>query len=109
MEPYIIYNLIRGKKYIPSGNNILTQDIGFIKLENNQNKYIHDYFRALGGQWQYFPKEDHIELLRNFINKYYDKECLIRFEEAIEFNRNFIKNNPKEEFDYSLIKKYNKK
>ena len=106
--PYIIFNLIRGKKYLPSGNKILTQDIGFVKLENNQDKYIHDYFRALGGQWQYFPKEEHIELFRNFTKKYYDKECLLIFDEAVEFNRCFIKNNPKEEFDYSLRKKYKK-
>ena len=34
--PYLIFNLIRGQKILPSGKNILTQGIGFIKLENNQ-------------------------------------------------------------------------
>ena len=57
--PYIIYNAIRGKKYLPSGKNILTHDIGAVKLERNQKKYYQDYFRLLGGQWQYFPKELH--------------------------------------------------
>ena len=92
--PYIIFNLIRGIKYYPSGNRILTHDIGAIKLERNQYKYIHDYFRALGGQWQYFPKEMHINVIRNLFNKYYDNDCLIIFKEAIKFNRNFVKNNP---------------
>ena len=92
--PYLIYNILRGKKYLPSGNNILTHDIGAIKLENNQNKYIHDYFRALGGQWQYFPKENHIKLIKEFFNKYYDNDCLIMFEETVSFNRKFVKNNP---------------
>ena len=66
--PYLIFNIIRGKKFLPSGNRILTHDIGAIKLEKNQKNFIHDYFRALGGEWQYFPKNEHIEIVRNFIN-----------------------------------------
>ena len=93
--PYIIFNAIRGEKFLPSGKSILRQDIGAIKLEKNQKKYYHDYFRLLGGQWQYFPKEIHIKLLTNFIKKYYDEECFIMFEEAVTFNRNFVKMNPK--------------
>ena len=75
--PYLIFNAIKGKKYLPSGRNILTQDIGFIRLDKNQYNYIHDYFRLLGGQWQYFPKEEHILIMKKFIQKYYDNECLI--------------------------------
>ena len=102
--PYIIFNVIRGTKYLPSGNKILGQDIGFIKLDKNQKKYYHDYFRVLGGQWQYFPKEEHIQILRDFIKKYYDEYCLIVFDEAVKFNRRLVKNNPKEDF-YVLIRK----
>ena len=104
--PYIIFNLIRGKKYLPSGINILKQNIGAIKLDVNQKNYIHDYFRALGGQWQYFPKEEHIILIRNFIKKYFDIKCLIIFEEAVKFNRKFGLNNPKEEFYKDFYKKF---
>lgn len=93
--PYIIFNGIRGEKYLPSGNNILTHDIGAIKLETNQKVYYHDYFRLLGGQWQYYPKEIHINQLRKFFKKYYDNECSIMFEETISFNKIFVKNNPK--------------
>ena len=100
--PYIIFNAIRGEKYLPSGKYILKQDIGAIKLEKNQKKYYHDYFRLLGGEWQYFPKEIHIKQLRNYFKKYYDEDCLIMFEEAVTFNRNFVKNNPK-----FVIYKYN--
>lgn len=92
--PYLIFNIIRGKKFLPSGNKILTHDIGMIKLEKYQFKYIHDYFRALGGQWQYFPKEEHIILFRNLIKKFYDNDCLIMFEEAVKFNREFVRKNP---------------
>ena len=65
--PYKIFNIIRGKKFYPSGNYILTKDIGGIKLEKNQFKFIHDYFRTLGGQWDYFPDETHINLMRKYI------------------------------------------
>ena len=92
--PYIIFNIIRGKKYLPSGNNILTHDIGAVKLERNQYKYVNDYFRALGGQWQYFPDENHIKIIEKFFQKYYNNECLIMFNETVEFNREFVKNNP---------------
>ena len=96
--PYLIFNIIKGKKYLPSGKGILTKGIGFIKLEKNQLNYIYDYFRALGGQWQYIPEEEHIELMRKFINKYYDKNCLTICEEAVKFNRLLVKNNPKRRF-----------
>ena len=96
--PYIIYNGIRGKKYLPSGEYILKQNIGAIKLEKNQKKYYQDYFRLLGGQWQYLPKELHINQIRNFFAKYYDNECLMIFVEAMTFNKKFVKNNPKNIF-----------
>ena len=69
--PYIIFNAIRGEKYLPSGNKILTHDIGAIKLDKKQNLYFHDYFRLLGGQWQYFPKEKH--------NSEYNKKIIFLF------------------------------
>ena len=92
--PYIIFNLVRGKKFYPSGDNVIKQDIGAIILEKNQNQYIYDYFRALGGQWEYFLNEEHINIMRDFIKKYYDNLCLSMFDEAIKYNRNFVKNNP---------------
>ena len=100
--PYLIFNILKGKKYLPSGKGILTKGIGFIKLEKNQLNYIYDYFRALGGQWQYFPQEEHTELMKKFIKRFYDDNCLTIFEEAVKFNRVLVKNNPKKRFDYKL-------
>ena len=91
--PYIIFNAIRGEKYLPSGPGILTKDIGAIRLDSNQKKYYHDYFRLLGGQWQYFPKEAHIEQVKRHFKKYYDNDCLTMFEEAVSFNRKFVQKN----------------
>ena len=96
--PYIIYNALRGKKYLPQGKYILKQSIGAVQLEKNQKYYYKDYFRLLGGQWQYFPKEVYIKQLYTFFQKYYDEECLIIFEEAVNFNREFVKKNPKPVF-----------
>jgi len=92
--PYIIFNMIRGKKYFPSGNKQLRHGIGIRLLDSNQKKYFHDYFRALGGQWQYFPKEKHISLIYKYFKKYYDEDCLFMFNETVEFNREFVKRNP---------------
>ena len=93
--PYIIFNSIRGKIYLPSGNNLLTHDIGAKKLDINQKQYYHDYFRVLGGQWQYFPKEEYITEMYEYFKKYYDYNCLNIFNETVNFNRQFVKNNPK--------------
>ena len=103
--PYIIFNIIRGKKFLPSGTGILNKDIGAIKLEKNQNRFIHDYCRALGGQWQYFPLEEHIKIIFKYFEKYYDEVCLTILNETIRFNRQFIRDNPKEDFYGKLIRK----
>ena len=92
--PYIIFNAIRGHNFFPSGNFLIKNDIGAKQLEINQKNYYHDYFRLLGGQWQYFPKEKHIIQIIKFFKKYYDEDCLTMFEEASSFNKLFVKNNP---------------
>ena len=92
--PYIIFNIIRGIPYYPSGKIFLKHDIGIKVLNQNQKQYYHDYFRALGGQWQYFPKESHIKLINELFQKYYDIKCRKMFQETVEFNRIFVKNNP---------------
>lgn len=96
--PYIIFNIIRGEKFFPSGEGIFNKGIGAIKLENNQQRFIHDYCRALGGQWQYFPPEEHIQIVINFFEKYFDTECLNILKESVLFNRQFVKDNPKKDF-----------
>ena len=92
--PYTIFNSIRGKIYLPSGKNLLSHDIGARKLDINQKQYYHDYFRILGGQWQYFPKENYIKEMSRYFEKYYDNDCMNIFKEAINFNRKFVKENP---------------
>ena len=90
--------IIRGTKFLPSGKGILNKDIGAIKLEKNQKRFVHDYCRALGGQWQYFLEEEHITLIQKHFEKYCDDFCITVLNETINFNRQFVKDNPKENF-----------
>lgn len=83
---YNLLNLIRGKKYFPSGNQISSRDVGAIRLDRNQFNYVHEYFRVLKGQWQYVPSEIHINKMKELFKKYYDDECLTMFEKAISLN-----------------------
>ena len=92
--PYVIFNAIRGKKYLPFGRNVLTHDIGAVKLDKNQSLYYRDYFRLLGGQWQYYPKEIHMKKIKNYFQKYYDEQCLIMFDQTSSFNKEFVKKYP---------------
>ena len=98
---------------MPSGENLLTHDIGAKKLDIGQKKYYKDYFRLLGGQWQYFPKEEYIKEINDYFKKYYDNDCLNIFNDTVNFNRKFVKENPKatlynfnyEKFSYLLNNK----
>ena len=105
--PYLIFNIIRGEKYSPSGKGIFNKDVGAIKLEKNQKKYIHDYCRALGGQWQYFPKEENIKTIKNFFRRHHDNFCYNVLKESIEFNRKFVKDNYKEDY-YARLRREEK-
>ena len=67
---------------------------------------MHDYCRALGGQWQYFPSEKNIEDAIKFFKKYYDTFCLTILIESVNFNRQFVKDNPKDNF-YAKLRKIN--
>lgn len=96
--PYIIFNIIRGEKFFPSGEGIFNKNIGAIKLEKNQKRFIHDYCRTLGGQWQYFPSEKHIQIVINHFQKYYDYQCQKILNESINFNRRFVRDNPKKDY-----------
>ena len=40
------------------------------------------------------PKEKDIHMIKEIFKKYYNKECFLMFEEAISFNKIFLKNNP---------------
>ena len=94
VAPYIIFNLVRGEKFFPSGPGVLNKDIGAVILEPNQKRFIHDYCRALAGQWNYFLEEKHVISVQNYFKKYYDEECQAILKESMDFNRVFVRLNP---------------
>ena len=83
----------------------MVKDIGFIKLDDIQEPYIHDYCRALGGQWEYVPDDKDLDFIRGIFDKYYDNDCRIIFEEAYSFNKNFVKSYPKLNEEYYFTNK----
>ena len=105
VEPGEILDFIIALPFLKENAIVGIHDIGIKILDNNQKQYYHDYFRALGGQWQYFPKAKHLSLIKEYFQKYYDEVCLLMFNETVEFNRKFVKDNPMDVF-YKDPKEY---
>ena len=79
---------IRGKLILPSyDDKLFNINIGAVKLDKNQKKYLMQYFMALGNQWDYFPQERDITIFRDHFMKYYDKKFVEIYDDAIAKNR----------------------
>lgn len=79
---------IRGKLILPSyGDKFFSRNIGAIKLEKNQKKYYKQYFMALGNQWQYLPEDKDLSIFREFFMKYYGKNFVEMYDDAVEKNK----------------------
>jgi len=79
---------IRGSIILPSyGTKIFNRNIGALKLAKNQKQYYKIYFLALGNQWQYFPDEKDLEILRNHFKKYYGVKLVEIYNDAVEKNK----------------------
>ena len=79
---------IRGKLILPSyGNQVFSRNIGAIKLEKNQKNYYKNYFMALGSQWQYFPNETDLSILREHYKKYYGEKMVEIYDDAVQKNK----------------------
>lgn len=42
---------------------------------------------ALGSQWQYFPSENDLTILREYYMKYYGEKMVEIFDDAVEKNK----------------------
>ena len=79
---------IRGKLIMPSSNNnIFSRNIGAIKLEKNQKNYYKQYFIALGNQWNYFPTDYDLNILRKHFKKYFRDELVEIYDAAVQKNK----------------------
>ena len=54
-------------------------NIGAVFLYPNQKAHYLNYFLLLMNFWEYIPKDEQINDLRNFIKKYYKKKKYIYF------------------------------
>ena len=78
-------------------------NIGAVFLYPNQKAYYLNYFLLLMNFWEYIPKDEQINDLRNFIKKYYKKKKYIAiFDRAVRENKKAnqkFNNNTNEKID----------
>ena len=87
-----LFNYIRGKLILPYyGNKNFKRNIGALKLDKNQKRFYKIYFMALGNQWQYFPSEKDLSILREYFKKYYSEKLVKIYNDAIEQNKERFK------------------
>ena len=87
-----LFNYIRGKLILPTyGDKTFKRNIGALKLYKNQKKFYKLYFLALGTQWQYFPSEKDMTILKEYFKKYYGEELTKIYNDAIEQNKERFK------------------
>jgi predicted O-methyltransferase YrrM len=84
-----LMSALNGDKIFLHHNNIgAISNIGAVFLYPNQERYYIDYFLILLNFWEYIPKDNQINDLRTFIEKYYkDKQYLNIFDLAVSENK----------------------
>ena len=84
---------IRGELILPHyGDSVFFRNIGALKSAPEQNKYLYQYFLALGIQWEYMPSENDLKLMRDFFMKYYGKKYVEVYDDALEKNIIYLNN-----------------
>ena len=69
--------------------NKSVSNIGAVFLYRNQEMHYLDYFLLLLNFWEYIPKDEQINDLRDFIKKYYKDEIYINiFDLSVRLNKN---------------------
>ena len=81
-----------GDKIESKGDSVgyLSPGIGAFKVTEDTRKYIKDVFSALTITWRYIPDEDQIEKYRNIFSNYYGSDCMEKFEDAVNMNKNTL-------------------
>ena len=83
-----LFPVLYGDKILLHRNNSKISNIGAVFLYPNQNEHYLDYFLLLLHFWEYIPKDNQINDLRNFIKKYYKDNIYINiFNVAVNKNK----------------------
>lgn len=87
---HIMTYLYGDKIFLKKGNKKL-DNIGAIFLYKNQKAHYLEYFLSLMTIWDYMPKDNQLNDLRNFIIKYYKDEMLLDiFDESVRLNKKWL-------------------
>lgn len=90
----ILFDCIVGRKIIETDPSEKSgyPNIGAFKITCDTKRYIENVFNALVLTWQYFPSGHQIKLYRDFYAKYYDDNCMMIFDRAVELNKETVMN-----------------
>ena len=90
---YLLSALI-GEKILIKKKQHDFANIGAVCLSKNQEKFYLNYFLLLMNIWQYIPKNYHLNVLRDFIKKYYSNNNLLLriFDNSVYYNKKFFEN-----------------
>jgi predicted O-methyltransferase YrrM len=75
---------IRGKKLTPSYD---APNIGAVQLEEDQSKYLWDYFRLLTLPWVYIPEDDQLKIMEEFFMKHYNQKLVDMFKGEVIYHK----------------------
>ena len=83
-----LFPALYGDKILLHRNNAKISNIGAVFLYPNQKEHYLDYFLLLLQFWEYIPKDNQINDLRNFIKDYYKDSIYINiFNVAVNANK----------------------
>lgn len=103
-----LFPSLYGDKVLIKKNKGSISNIGAVFLYPNQERHYLDYFLLLLNFWEYIPKDNQINDLRLFIQKYYkDSRYINIFDLAVNLNKKansrFIKCNNNSEYNKKVL------
>ena len=103
-----LFPALYGDKVLIKKNKGLMSNIGAVFLYPNQERHYLDYFLLLLNFWEYIPKDNQINDLRLFVQKYYkDRRYINVFDLAVNLNKKansrFIKCNNNSEYNKKVL------
>lgn len=84
----VLLSSVAAEKVVGKGNDTPyhSANIGAFYVTEDTGKYIENVFSALTIIWQYLPTAEQLERYRKHIAKYYKKELLEEYEDAVLMN-----------------------
>ena len=88
----MLFSTIKGEKFLPQTKYTeFFPNIGAIKLDSNQKKYLFDYFFLFTMPWEYLPQNSVNQKLINHFSRHYDSFLVDIYKKAIAANNKYHK------------------